>query len=108
MDTVTMRIATGGILHETSTLAKKPTRIEEFRSGLGLYRGQEIFDKFRGTNICTGGFMDGAGQHGFELGPLLWAFAYPSGLIPRPDYETLKAEFIDRLRQADAASGPVD
>src|SRR5579863_4878866 len=103
-----MRIAIGGISHETSTFAKTPTTLADFADGFGCYRGTEILDRFRGANICTGGFIDGAKKHGFELIPLLWCFAYPSGLIVAADFAALKAEFLDRLRQDQAAHGPVD
>ena len=99
-----MRIATGGISHETSTFAPTPTTLRDFETGLGLYRGADIVTRFRGTNNCTGGFIAGADRHGFELVPLLWTFAYPGGLIAQADYDALKREFLDRLAQA----GPVD
>jgi microcystin degradation protein MlrC len=99
-----MRIATGGISHETSTFAPTPTRLADFEAGLGLYRGQAMVERFRGTNNCTGGFIAGAEKHGLELVPLLWTFAYPGGLIERAAYDTLKGEFLDRLARA----GPVD
>jgi microcystin degradation protein MlrC len=103
-----MRIASGGVLHETSTFAKTPTTSREFEQGFGLFRGQEMIDRFRGANTCVGGFIDGAATHGFELIPLLWTFAYPGGLIRRSDYKSLKSEFLDRLRQEERARGPVD
>jgi len=103
-----MRIAIGEVSHETSTLAKTLTTIADFKSGFGLFRGQEIIERFRGTNICTGGFIDGAETHGFELVPLLWTFAYPSGLVVPEDYETLKAEFLQRLKQDEEKNGPAD
>lgn len=102
-----MRIVTGGISHETSTFAPTPTTLREFETGLGLYRGPAIIERFRGTNNCTGGFIVAAEQHGFELAPLLWTFAYPGGLIPRADYETLKGEFLGRLTDA-RQHAPVD
>ncbi|MBI5758372.1 MAG: M81 family metallopeptidase [Planctomycetales bacterium] len=102
-----MRIVTGGISHETSTFAKTPTTVHDFETGMGMFRGDAVIERFRGTNICTGGFIDGAARHGFELVPLLWCFAYPSGLIPRADYDSLKGEFLERLAQA-KQSGPVD
>src|SRR5262245_24019519 len=98
-----MRIAIGGISHETSTFAKTRTTLADFADGFGLFRGNEILDRFRGTNICTGGFIEGAARHGFELVPLLWGFAYPSGLIAAADYAALKGEFLERLRDARAA-----
>src|SRR3954452_8306009 len=100
-----MRIATGGISHATSTFTRHPTTLRDFETGLGLFRGGDVLERFRGTNNCTGGFIDGAAKHGFELVPLLWTFAYPGGLIPRNDYETLKREFLDRLARV---PGPVD
>ncbi len=102
-----MRIAIGGICHETSTFAKTATTVRDFAAGFGLFRGAEILDRFRGANTCTGGFIDGAGRHGFELLPLLWGFAYPSGLIPAADYAALKQQFLDHLRR-EQANGPVD
>lgn len=99
-----MRIAIGGISHETSTFAPLPTTLHDFAHGLGLFRGQDIVERFRGTNNCTGGFIAGAERHGYELVPLLWTFAYPGGLIVRRDYEALKNEFLERLR----AAGPID
>ena len=95
-----MRIATGGISHETSTFAPTPTTAREFETGIGFFRGAEILARFRGANNCTGGFITGADRHGFELIPLLWTFAYPGGLIPRGDYDSLKAEFLDGLKKA--------
>ncbi len=102
-----MRIAIGGISHETSTFAKTPTTVRDFESGFGLYRGPAVIERFRGTNICTGGFIEGAARHGFEPVPLLWTFAYPGGLIPLTDYNALKSEFLERLDQARQA-GPID
>src|SRR4029077_2719403 len=104
----TMRIALGGVSHETSTFISTPTTLADFEQGLGLFRGQEVIEHFRGTNMCTGGFLDGAAKHGFELVPLLWTFAYPSGLIERHSYERLKAEFLQRLTVAEAEGGPID
>lgn len=102
-----MRIAAGGILHETSTFATVPTTYRDFETGLGLFRGQAVIDKFRGVNNCMGGFIAAADRLGFELAPLLWAFAYPSGLIPHADYQALKSEFLDRLAKA-MAEKPID
>ena len=94
-----MRIATGGVLHETSTFAAGQTTVPDFETGIGFARGVELFEKYRGANFCCGGFIDGMAEHGFELIPLLWAFAFPSGLIERAAYDTLKNEFLDGLRR---------
>jgi microcystin degradation protein MlrC len=93
-----MRILTGGILHETSTFAAGTTTLRDFESGKGVLRGSAILDMFRGANFCPGGFLEGAEHHGFDLVPLLWTFATPSGLIERATYDSLKNEFLAGLR----------
>lgn len=103
-----MRIATGGILHETSTLVEGTTSLADFANGYGVYRGLELIERFRNANMCPGGFIAGAEQHGFELVPLLWAFAYPGGKVTRDAYETLKTELIIRYRLAVDEGGPID
>ncbi|MDP1798938.1 MAG: M81 family metallopeptidase [Planctomycetaceae bacterium] len=100
-----MRIAIGGISHETSTFAHTRTTAADFADGFGLYRGPEILERFRGSNICAGGFIDGAQKHGFEPVPILWGFAYPSGLITAEAYSSLKDEFLQRLRSCGAVDG---
>jgi microcystin degradation protein MlrC len=102
-----MRIATGGISHESSSFAPTPTRLVDFETGLGLFRSQAILERFRGSNNCTGGFIAGAERHNFQLLPLLWTFAYPGGPIVRSDYETLKQEFLSRLTQVQSTA-PID
>ncbi|MCH2213234.1 MAG: M81 family metallopeptidase [Fuerstiella sp.] len=99
-----MRIATGGIVHETSTCVDTRTTLNHFEHGRGIVRGAAILEIFRGANVQTGGFIAAADEHGFELVPLLRASAFPGGLIRRDDYEAIRGELIDRLR----AAGPVD
>ena len=96
-----MRIAIGGILHETATFVAGRTTLADFERGFGLYRGDEILKRFTGANMCPGGFIEAGREHGFEVVPLLWTFAYPSGLIERAAYDTLKQEFLERLAAAD-------
>jgi microcystin degradation protein MlrC len=102
-----MRIAIGGISHETTKFIESRTTLADFEHGFGLYRGEEVIDRFRGANICTGGFLEGAERYGFQPVPLLWTFAYPGGLIERQTYDTLRREFLDRLRAA-RSEGPID
>lgn len=103
-----MRIAIGGILHETSTCVSTRTTLSDFEYDRGIVRGGAMIDRFRGTNVCTGGFIDAANDHGNELVPLLRASAFPGGLILRDDYEALRDELIDLLRKAESDTGPVD
>ncbi|HJN09428.1 MAG: M81 family metallopeptidase [Pirellulaceae bacterium] len=103
-----MRIATGGIIHETSTCVDTPTTTSQFEFDRGIIRGVDMLERFRGTNVCTGGFIEGAENNDFELVPLLRASAFPNGLIVREDYDALKQELLERLAEAERESGPVD
>jgi microcystin degradation protein MlrC len=94
-----MRILMGGILHETSTFAAGTTTLRDFEAGKGVLRGGAMLDIFRGANFCPGGFLAGAEEHGFELVPLLWTFATPSGLIERATYDALLNELLAGLER---------
>src|SRR5204862_6615185 len=96
-----MRIAMGGVLHETSTFLPARTSVRDFEQGFGLFRGEQVRERFAGANMCIGGFFDAATSEGFEAVPLLWGFAYPGGVVAREAYDELKAEFLERLRAAD-------
>src|SRR5437867_199505 len=95
-----MRLAVGGICHETSTFTPFTTGARDFEDGFGVYRGDEVAGRFRAANIPTGGFLDAAGKLGFDPVPLLWAFAYPAGLVERDAYESLRDELLGRLAEA--------
>src|SRR5207249_2917429 len=82
---------------ETSTFTPFTTGARDFEDGFGVYRGDEVAGRFRGANIPTGGFLDAAGELGFDPVPLLWAFAYPAGLVEREAYESLRDELLGRL-----------
>ena len=99
-----MRIAIGGIVHETSTCVDTQTTLADFEHDRGIIRGEAMLDRFRGANVQTGGFIAAADEHGFELVPLMRASAFPGGLIRRADYDEMKTDLIDRLK----AAGPVD
>ncbi len=99
-----MRIATGGIIHESSTCVDTFTTIDDFEHDRGIIRGEAMLDRFRDANVQTGGFIAAADEQGFELVPLLRASAFPGGVIRRSDYDEIKADLVERLK----AAGPVD
>jgi len=97
-----MRIAIGGIEHETNTYATDSmgtTRLDDFQQ----LRGDEIF-RVRGTRTFVGGFLSAIDDSEHEAVPILWAMAGPSGIIEAPTYRSLKTEYIERL----SAVLPVD
>lgn len=99
-----MRIASGGVQHETNTFSKIPTTLADFvrdsNCGDTLEGGETIFDRFRGTGSIHGGYISGAEAAGFELVPLLCARAQPSGLVEKASFETMLNWFLERLEQA--------
>ena len=98
-----LRIITGCISHETSTFTQVPTTLENFREHFYV-QGEEVLKTFTGTNTPTGGFIEGARAHDFELIPTVFAEAYPSGPLPRPLLEDL----LDHILEGISASHPVD
>lgn len=97
-----MRVALGGISHETNTYADAvtgPTGLERFI----VQRGDRML-RVRGTATFVGGFLDGCDEVGAEPVPTLWAFAPPSGTVTAEAYASLRDELLDRL----AAALPVD
>tara|TARA_Y100000588_G_scaffold337721_1_gene379358 strand:+ start:3227 stop:4693 length:1467 start_codon:yes stop_codon:yes gene_type:complete len=99
-----MRIATGGILHETSTFTTVPTTIASAKERQGYLHGQEILDNWRGVNSPIGGFIEGADAHGFELVPTSFWEAFPSAPLPRSDFDTIVDSLVDGI----ASAGEID
>ena len=100
-----MRVVTGTICHETSTFTPVATTWESYRDEhFGCLRGEEILEKFRGTNTPIGGFLDSAEKHGFELIPTVYANAHPSGPTPRHIFDTILGDLLDSI----AAAGKID
>lgn len=97
-----MRIAIGGIVHETNTYAVASfgmTGLDAFN----VRRGPDVL-RYGNTRTFTGGMITAGEAGGHDLVPILHAFAQPSGTIEAQVYEQLKTEFLDGL----AAAMPVD
>jgi microcystin degradation protein MlrC len=101
------RIGIAGLLHETNTFAQSRADLAEFIAAdawPGLSRGQAVIDATRGINIPTAGFVESLSAPSntahFELVPLLWASANPSGVVTEHAYETIWNWFADELARA--------
>ena len=94
-----MRIATGGLSHESSTFTPVPTTIESYRERF-LLEGDDILNTFAGTNTPIGGFIAGAQAHDFELIPTLFGEPQPSAPTPRPLYDKLLGRILDGIAKA--------
>ncbi len=100
-----MRIVTGAIVHETSTFTPVATTEESFFERFGELKREEINDAYRGTNTPTGGFIDGAETHGFELIPTVVAEAQPSGPTPRDMFNKILNQMLQHMTDAGAIDG---
>ena len=96
-----MRIAIGGIMHESNTFNPRPTPLEAFR----IQRGDDIVKWWRDTPHELGGFIAGAERFGYELVPTLMAQATPGGKVTGAAFERLTGELLDRLARAPGLDG---
>ncbi|HKZ74748.1 MAG TPA: M81 family metallopeptidase, partial [Steroidobacteraceae bacterium] len=102
-----MRIAIGGVQHETNTFAGTRATWADFvapDAWPGLARGPALLEAVRGVNLPIAGFIDAAQSAGHELRPLSWCSAQPSGPVTRDAFERIAALLLEDLR----AQGPVD
>lgn len=91
-----MRVAIGGVWHETNTFAAHPTPLEAFE----VHEGAALLEHFRGTRTPIGGYLDAAREHGWEVAPALFASATPSGTVRRAAYEDLVGRMVARMADA--------
>lgn len=96
-----MKIAAGGIQHETNTFATTPTTLEDFSSVSGCgpeFAGGDVITKlYSGTATIHGGFLDEAEAQQAELLPLLCARAQPAGVVEQSAFERMTELFLSRL-----------
>lgn len=90
-----MRIAVGGIEHESCSFISEPTSREAFRSVSGCK-----FGNLGGANNIIDGLVRGVRETGLDLVPLHWAYAGSSGCCNEETYRTLKEELLEPLRAA--------
>jgi len=94
-----IRVGVGGLVHETNTYATDsfgPTGAEAFRA----VAGDQLVRAHLGTRTCIGGMLDAAAELGFEVVPLWWASAEPSGTIERAAYESMRTSLVDAIADA--------
>jgi microcystin degradation protein MlrC len=89
-----MRIAVGGIIHESNTFSRVPTD----RAAFSVTTGDELARVWRPAHHEMGGFLGGAERHGFEAIPTLMATATPSGAVTAAARDELVAELIARFQ----------
>ncbi|HEX6384633.1 MAG TPA: M81 family metallopeptidase [Anaerolineae bacterium] len=96
-----MRVAIGGILHESNTFNPRLTGLADFR----LQREDEVIRWWGEAHHEMGGFIEGAARNGYELYPTLMASATPSGPVAAEAFGLLAGELEERLTNAPALDG---
>lgn len=103
-----LRVAVGGISHETNTFAPTPTTLDAFRRRSFLL-GDAVVRHARGTRNALGGIVDAADALGLTLAPTLFAAATPGGVVERVAWDQLRAILRDRIAAAHHSGGwPLD
>lgn len=87
-----MRIAVGGIMHESNTFLPLRTGRRQFEEG-SLTRGPELVRVWQSAHHEMGGFLGGAARFGYDLLPTVMAWATPAG----PVEDSLLDEVIDEI-----------
>jgi microcystin degradation protein MlrC len=96
-----VRIAIGGIMHESNTFANGLTGWPRFVEG-SLARGEDILAVWREAHHEMGGFIAGAERLGFELAPTVMAWATPAGRVADDVLDGVVDGIIAGTRQQDA------
>jgi microcystin degradation protein MlrC len=89
-----VRIALGGIWHETNAFASTTTTVRDFE----IHEGDALLKAFKGTRTPLGGYIDWAADHdNVLLSPTYFAQAVPSGLVARESYESMARSLVDQI-----------
>lgn len=102
-----MRIALGGLFHESNTFCRPLTTLADYER-TRLYLREEMLAPLRGTDTEVGGFLRGADELGFEPVPTSYAWAWPAGPLTEECFRTLLQRLTDEVRQATEQPGGVD
>ncbi len=94
-----MRVAIGGVSHETNTFCRGTTTIDAFKERAWAV-GPQIIENNRGVHNYIGGIIDAAERLGIELAPTFYASATPSATIAGETFAELRSNLLDGLRNA--------
>jgi microcystin degradation protein MlrC len=99
-----MKIAIGGMCHESNSFATEVTTLDDFRRW-SLTEGPGLIDQWRDSDSEVAGFVDVAEADGVELVPTCMAWAAPSGPIRDDAVAWIVGRITDHLRRAGGVDG---
>jgi len=92
-----LRIAVGGLSHETNTFASWHTELVDFEAN-GYFRGDELRSQ-AGTNTVVGGAIEAIDSDpSIELIPLIATSAIPGGFVTARAVNEIEGEIVAGLR----------
>jgi len=99
-----MRLAVGGLSHESHSFSSVPTTLDDFRC-TGLDVGRAVWDRWADADTEIQGMIEAAAQHRVELVPTLMAWAWPAGPVTDEAYDYCVGELVRQLTRVDALDG---
>jgi microcystin degradation protein MlrC len=96
-----MRIAIAGFMHESNTFNPLLTDRAAFVAQ-SLTTGTDLLDEWREAHHEVGGFIEAARDEGFELVPLLMAWATPSGPVTDAVFDEITGRLSELLQDSRA------
>ena len=102
-----VRVAVGGISHETNTFATRALGLTE----LAAFRpttGSALLRSAAAARSYLGGMLDACAELDFEPVGLLFGITEPSGTIADAAFEMMRGELLARLAAAMAEEGGID
>jgi microcystin degradation protein MlrC len=99
-----VRVAVGGLIHETHTFAASRTGLSDFREQAA---GQEIWERYGDTRTSIGGVLQEGSRLGLDVVPTFNALATPSGLVTRDAFENLAGRILDGIAAAEPLDGVI-
>src|SRR5262245_65118532 len=100
-----MRIAVGGLMHESNTFAATPADRRRFEHG-SLTFGPDMLPVWRDAHHQFGGFIEGAGRFGYDLVPTVMAWATPPGPLDAAALDAAADGILARTA-SDRVCGPI-
>lgn len=89
-----MRIAIGGIMHESNSFSLVPTTLDDFE----IQRDEAVLSWWAPTHHEVGGYIQGGVEFGYTPVPLMVAGATPGGTVTEHAYETLVTELVEQMK----------
>jgi microcystin degradation protein MlrC len=99
-----MKILAATIYHESNSFSNIATDLNKFQES-GFFTADQAAVGLEGTNTVFGGFLSAARRHKFELIPLVYAVATPSGKVTREAFRNLLSGLIAGLKKHTPAHG---